>query len=104
MTNYTPAPWNVSSRVNSGGNLEIKAGYQQIACVYQPEWGYDAPTNKEEALGNAQLIAAAPDLVEALLIALPFVEDALLDDGYKKSRVQKSVTTIRKALSSAGVE
>ena len=45
----------------------IKAGaVKDVASVFCPAWGYDAPKSDEEALANAQLISAAPELLEAL--------------------------------------
>lgn len=50
---------------------------------------------------NAALIAASPDLLDALLIALPFVEDLEADEGYKAGAVKKAVATIRAAIAKA---
>ena len=41
---------------------------------------------------------AAPDLLDALLTALPFVEDALNDDGYKKIYVLAAIKKITLAI------
>lgn len=43
-------------------------------------------------------------LVEALLTALPFVEDAEHDQCYKKGVVKKHIAAIRAALTGAGVK
>lgn len=56
-------------------------------------------------LANARLIAAAPELLEALLIALPYVTD-VLDDAeqlkcFEKGVVQKDYRTIRNAIAKA---
>lgn len=69
---HTKPPWFVSKTKNSGGNYEIKAyGVPlSVACVYTPEWGYDVPATEEEALANANLIAAAPNMLEALIDAM----------------------------------
>jgi hypothetical protein len=70
MTNtkpqHTPAPWVKHKRKNNGGNYDIKAGSISVACVYYPEWGYDAPKDDNESEANARLIAAAPELLNAL--------------------------------------
>jgi hypothetical protein len=50
---------------------------------------------------DARLIAAAPDLLAALYIALPFVEDHEGDPTYKPGYVSKSVATIRAAIAKA---
>jgi hypothetical protein len=45
--------------------------------------------------------AANEMLLEALYIALPFVEDAELDEGYKKGAVTRSVKFIKEAIKQA---
>jgi hypothetical protein len=49
-----------------------------------------------------QQLAASDDLVEALLTALPFVEDAGADPAYKPRSVSEAIRKIRAALSKAG--
>jgi hypothetical protein len=44
------------------------------------------------------------ELVNALLIALPFIEDAEIDPGYKPGVVKKHLGTIHAALKNAGVK
>ena len=41
------------------------------------------------------------DLLQALCLALPFVEDALYDESYKPERVQKVIDTIKQAIEKA---
>jgi len=57
--------------------------------------------NPETALANAKLIAAAPDLLEALCTALPFVEDHEGSDIYKSGAVARAVKEIRNAIEKA---
>jgi hypothetical protein len=56
MSKHTPGPWKVSC-VGYGARIE-----PNIAWV-----GYGSSYPKEEHKANAQLIAAAPDLLEALI-------------------------------------
>ena len=59
------------------------------------------PDQKDAALANARLIAAAPDLLHALSIALPFVEDAEDDQCLKNGTVAKAIRIIKDALAKA---
>lgn len=51
--------------------------------------------------GTEALIAAAPDLLEALIEALPYVECAEDDPAYKAGAVAKVVKNMRAALAKA---
>jgi hypothetical protein len=55
----------------------------------------------KEVEANARLIAAAPDLLDALYAALPFVETAELDAGHKASSVAKITAHIRATIAKA---
>lgn len=50
---------------------------------------------------NARLISAAPDLLEALCTALPFVEDHEESNIYKSGAVARAVAQIRAAIDKA---
>ena len=50
---------------------------------------------------NARLISAAPDLLDALYLALPFVEDHEDSNIYKAGAVAKALATIRAAIEKA---
>lgn len=67
--------------------IDTKTGY----CVAFTD--VDTPAGKN--------IAAAPDLLEALVDALPFVEFAETDDGYKPGAVRTVSTRIRAAIAKA---
>jgi len=66
--NHTPGPWNTG---HSPKNI-IDAGKLLVATVADRPGG-----EGEEA--NAHLITAAPDLLEALYTALPYIESAESD-------------------------
>ena len=53
----------------------------------------------EPVNSDSRIIAAV--LLDALLKAMPFVEDALYDDVYKAGRVRKTLDEIKKAISMA---
>lgn len=54
---YTPGPW---YQRNQGSEIEIKAGIYTIGMVHN----YNEPHEANEA--NAQLIATAPEMLQAL--------------------------------------
>jgi len=93
---HTPGPWNISKLATP---------------EYAPEFGIytDGCTDFVRVVGNnskddARLIAAAPDLLDALYTALPFVEDAETDTTYKRLAVRKAIRTIKDAITKATQE
>lgn len=50
---------------------------------------------------NAHLAAAAPDLLDAVYAALPFVEDALKDPAYKAGAVASHLKQMHAAIAKA---
>ena len=68
---YTPGPWTIDKNVTETNYL--------ICChISDRNRGYVAPlaVTNEDALSNAQLISAAPDLLAALKQALEALERA----------------------------
>jgi hypothetical protein len=89
-TMHTPAPWKIDAAHSSRVLLLNDAkGYAigEIVDTRNPD--------------NARLIAAAPDLLEALCTALPFVEDHEGSDIYKRGAVARAVAQIRAAIDKA---
>lgn len=110
MSKHTPGPWRFGI-YNWEKNAFEEKPFEYVAPGY-----YDNPEivgpNGESVVGcdeycvfgseaNARLIASAPDLLDALLAALPFVEDAADDETYKAHRVHKVLKEIRKAIEKA---
>jgi hypothetical protein len=101
---HTPAPWHWASD-HTHRQFDIYKPSQQIQkhiCTINnvsPEMLKGR--NPETALANAKLIAAAPDLLEALCTALPFVEDHEGGDIYKSGAVARAVKEIRNAIDRA---
>ena len=72
--------------------------YQRIDKI----WEIKAQEAAEaQTLNNSRLICAAPELLEALLVALPFVEDHEDCKTYKAGAVAKAVKQIRAAIDKA---
>jgi len=64
MSKHTPAPWLHDSELNVVYIKENNSGYMQaIAAI-------SIPDRKEERLANGNLIAAAPELLDALQLTL----------------------------------
>lgn len=73
---HTPGPWNVLPAENEQGGFDIDSEYGYH--IAETIGGLDY---EEEA--NARLIAAAPDLLEALIRLLPMAEDGAFQYGGK---------------------
>jgi hypothetical protein len=87
---HTPAPWKIDGAISTRVLLINDAkGYAigEIVDTRNP--------------ANARLISAAPDLLEALCTALPFVEDHEGSDIYKSGAVARAVKEIRNAIDKA---
>ena len=87
---HTPAPWKIDGAISTRVLLINDAkGYAigEIVDTRNP--------------ANAKLIAAAPDLLEALLTALPYVEDHEESNVYKRGAVARAVRQIRTAIYNA---
>jgi hypothetical protein len=101
-TIYAPGPWAV--KVTSFGITTIQAidhGVYYKLCKIDAN-----KLSPEGVAGTAQVMAAAPELLDALYLALPYVEDVLADPSqlacFKPGVVQKHLDTIRAALTKAG--
>lgn len=87
---YTPAPWKIDAAHSSRVLLLNDAKGHAIGEIVE--------TRNPD---NARLISAAPDLLEALCTALPFVEDHEDSDIYKSGAVARAVAQIRAAIDKA---
>ena len=91
---HTPAPWKIDGAHSTRVLLINDAKGHAIGEIVD---------TRNPA--NAKLIAAAPDLLEALCTALPFVEDHADDHAqsgvYKSGVVARAVAQIRAAIEQA---
>jgi len=62
-TKHTPGPWKVEWPFEGGALITADDGHGELAQV---KTRYSKTNNLEEAEANARLIAAAPDLLEAI--------------------------------------
>lgn len=78
MTQHTPAPWTVNGTPGTSRmhpELLIESEYGQVASVLAENCDSD-----EQAIADACLISASPDLLEALRPLLEIVEAELEND------------------------
>ncbi len=93
---HTPGPWSAYRGHNP-------ARWFVCGHHYGPEIDISdiCELRNDDREANARLIAAAPDLLEALIEALPYVECAEDDPAYKAGAVAKVVKNMRAALAKA---
>lgn len=95
----SPLPWSVGW---NGPQCRIFSDSSDKVIPVCEIYDYHSD-GKMTACANAELIVRAVNsheaLIDALLEALPYVEDALDDKCFKKGAVAKSVAKIRAALS-----
>lgn len=102
---HTPGPWkwNGYSLRPENPNPDAHAVHT-ILEVDTFAYGFvdsDLAATTAECAANRALIEAAPDLLDALHIALPFVEDHATGPCYKAGAVEKAVKTILAAIAKA---
>ncbi|SFK64423.1 hypothetical protein SAMN05216302_101161 [Nitrosomonas aestuarii] len=73
MSNFTEGPWLILQLPGEvfNTNIESASGKAIAECYVNAEHGLAAGIKETKA--NAKLIAAAPDLYEALLLAVAFI-------------------------------
>jgi hypothetical protein len=93
MSAHTPAPWAVDGTLNSG-DLDVISADGRIAMIDDSRaTGWNEPTIK----ANARLIAAAPDLLNALDGLLDYLRDYDADYPEAAPIFGKARTAIAKA-------
>lgn len=89
---HTPGPWEVtdeavlSKDINDYGNWIVADCRREL-------------TDQDRA--NLRLIAAAPEILDILCRALPYVEDLRYDETYKPGHIKKFTDEIRAAIAKA---
>lgn len=103
MGKHTPGPWMFKTAPN--GDNGIKAEGTWIFAGAFAEIRSDGENDRDEALANARLIAAAPDLLEALAECEDFFDqraDADCDqDGFVPNDEMRMLATVRAAIAKA---
>ena len=75
MSKHTPGPWNVEY-LDGNGQAVVKASFIEIATC----WHHSVTSIEKEMHANARLIAAAPELLEALELVISNAESAVFED------------------------
>lgn len=75
---YTPGPWEISTRATFGWDVKVKNDHRWICGVFFED--------DDDKKADALLIAASPELLEALELAQDYVVDALarFDEAYER--------------------
>lgn len=76
---HTEGPWNYSGPHKAGLSSDffyVTNSQRTSVCQIGGDQQFFAPESFWERQANARLIAAAPDLLEMLYLALPYVEES----------------------------
>jgi len=69
-TNYTPGPWKFRPAILSGFYIETVDQSSDKTFIGEVGGGLQS---KQEIIANAKLVAAAPELLEAAILAIQFI-------------------------------
>jgi len=119
MHQHTPGPWKSQPCYDdSTGTDQVWSPHRKLSIArvygvdpYEDGWEVEM-AERAECIANARLISAAPELFDALMMALPYVEmfDVLFewysdlaehDDSYKPGVVAKMVQHMTHAIAKA---
>ncbi|MBA3589663.1 hypothetical protein [Methylibium sp.] len=93
QTTHTPGPWAAAHFPSETENRYCIRGAGDFFCTVDSR----APRLVREMQSNARLIAAAPDMLDALRLALDYCESGAVDDSIPGTLSE----TIRDAIAAA---
>lgn len=93
MNNFSATPWKTFYSFHKAYARNIKDSNGEIIAQV-----CDLDGDLDESIANARLMAAAPDMLDLLCLALPYVEDAEHDPCNKPDAVRKLARQIRAAI------
>jgi hypothetical protein len=89
MSKHTPGPWHVSEEWDG---TSIKAGQFYVTHTIQSCGFHPDDEDKEITQSNARLIAAAPDLLEALIVMVDNFGSTSSDDVHGLGEARAAIT------------
>lgn len=89
---YTPGPWGLAGRYHAPDYNWIAVGSN--GCFTARVIDRD---DAGESMANARLIAAAPDLLEAVKLSLKWLDAETEDEGIRMPGIEKLRAAIAKA-------
>jgi len=98
---HTQGPWAVNE---ADGSIIYSVKTEDAVALYGQGADDDDAAfsdSEDERFANACLIAAAPDLLDLLTLALPYVETAADDPAFKPGLVNALAQRIRAAIAKA---
>lgn len=105
MSAHTPGPWRLhfwAENVGISADRPKQRDCETVATVYRGPETASYATDREKADANARLIAAAPDLLEALDGVIGFIDDlALLGGMTANGGAQERLDAARAAIAKA---
>lgn len=98
MSEHTPGPWHVTEEIDRfHGGETIRPGDGRTASPVAVICDFNRYDRDDERRANAQLIAAAPEVLEALKFSVSVHKSHGLYDLSERMAVQKAETAIAKA-------
>lgn len=98
MQKHTSGTWVASFNGNDDTRIFAETVGDSPRCIAK----INTPVGRSlESCANAKLIALAPDMLDALCAALPFVEDALKSEDFKPGYVKQRAEMIRALIAKA---
>lgn len=95
MSKHTEGPWTVD-RLDRNGQAVVKAEHIEVATC----WHHCVGSIEKEMYANARLIAAAPDLLEALILMVRTHDEpaeTLIQEAKEQQWLAKARAAIAKA-------
>lgn len=100
MSNFTKGPWDIGGNENGGLKSRVycddKTGSAVAGCEFSLVW-----RDREEVDANVRLIAAAPDMYEALTTLISIVGLTAFRHESQRKVLQEAVDSGYKALAKA---